>query len=373
MRPTEPLSGRRPSFERLHIALNCRQPDSVPALELFHDLEVKEAFLGRPMRTFADDIQFHYLAGYDYYNVWVSYAELRRAIAARLSKPSTVTASPYEHARVRTWSPERNALFRSLDEFEAFPWPRPGHGSLELACAGLDPVPLPEAMSQIGASLPPGMGLILSTDGIFERFTKDIMGYETFCYMLHDQPELVGRMFAKVGELWLALYEQVAALPGVAALWLADDIAYGQGLMFSPDLMRRHLFPWYRRIGEVAARHGQPLLFHSDGDLRPILEDLIACGIKAIQPVEPKAMDIVELKRTYGGRLCLVGNIDLSYTLTLGTPDDVRAEVRERIQAVGPGGGYCVGSSNTVTNYVPLPNFVAMLKATFDYGRYPLS
>ena len=81
-------------------------------------------------------------------------------------------------------------------------------------------------------------------------------------------------------------------MPQVQAVWLADDIAYGQGLLFSPQVMRKHLFPWYRRIGEAAARHGKPLLFHSDGNLRPILEDLIACGIKVIQPIEPKGMDI---------------------------------------------------------------------------------
>ena len=107
--------------------------------------------------------------------------------------------------------------------------------------------------------------------------------------------------------------------------------------------------------------------------MRPILEDPIGCGFNALQPIEPRAMDIVELKRDYGGRLCLVGNTDLSFTLTLGTPEDVRAEVRERIRGVAPGGGYCVGSSNTVTNYVPLPNFRAMLETTFQYGAYSIS
>lgn len=372
--PTEkPLSNRKPSFDRLRTALFCGQPDCVPALELFHDLEVKEAFLGRPVRTFADDVAFHHAAGYDYYSVWVTYRDLRREIGARLNKPETTTASPYENVRKRKWSPERNALIASLAEFAAFPWPEPGRASLEVAGPGLEPVPLDQAMREIAAALPEGMGLILATDGIFERFTKDIMGYETFCFKLADEPELVRRMFARVGELWLALYEEVAALPQVGALWLADDVAFGQGLLFAPQIMREQLFPWYRRIGEVAARRAQPFLFHSDGDLRPILGDLIACGIHAIQPIEPKAMDIVALKRDYAGRLCLVGNIDLSYTLTLGTPDDVRAEVRERIRTVGPGGGYCVGSSNSVTNYVPLANFTAMLEATFAYGCYPLA
>jgi uroporphyrinogen decarboxylase len=350
----------------------CGKPDCVPALELFHDIEVKEAFLGRPVLSIADDVEFHYAAGYDYYSAWVVYEGIRQRIAVDLVKPVTVTGSPYGGMRPRHWSPERGGLITSLEDFEAFPWPRPGHGFLHVSAPGLDPLPLDEAMRQITVALRKGMGLILCTDGIFERFTKDMMGYETFCYTLFDEPELIWRMFATVGELWLALYEQIAALPRVSALWLADDVAFGQGLMFSRQLMREHLFPWYRAIGEVAARHDKPLLFHSDGDLRPILDDLITCGVKALQPIEPKAMDIVALKHDYGGRLCLVGNIDLGSTLTLGTPDDVRAEVRERIRTLAPGGGYCVGSSNSVTNYVPLPSFKAMLEATFEYGCYPI-
>ena len=87
----------------------------------------------------------------------------------------------------------------------------------------------------------------------------------------------------------------------------------------------------------------------------------------------PKAMDIVQLKREYGNALCLMGNIDLGYTLTRGTPEEVEAEVKERIRVIAPGGGYCLGSSNSVPEYVPLANFNAMREAGFRYGRYPIS
>ena len=367
------LFDSRPDFDRLRTTLMCGQPDRVPALELFQDIEVKRAFMGREIRTLADDIEFHYAAGYDYYSVWVYYDEISRQIDLSLAKAVSLTDSPYDNVQQRHWAPEHGGIINSLEDFEAFPWPQPGSGHLMLAGSGLPGLPLDEALRQIATVLPAGMGLILCTDGIFERFTKDLMGYEVFCFKLQDEPELIWQMFARVGALWAALYEQVAALPQVGALWLADDLAYTEGLLFSPRIMRQHLFPWYRRIGDAAKLHKKPLLFHSDGNLRPILGDLIACGVNALQPIEPKAMDIVALKQDYAGKLCLVGNIDLGYTLTLGTPEEVRAEVRERIRSVAPGGGYCVGSSNSVTNYVPLPNFIAMQEATFEYGRYPLT
>jgi len=103
-----------------------------------------------------------------------------------------------------------------------------------------------------------------------------------------------------------------------------------------------------------------------------VLPDVVECGFAAIQPVEPKAMDIVEVKRRYGKHLCLIGNIDLGGSLVRGTPEQVEAEVRQRIRELAPGGGYMVGSSNSITNYVPLDNFRAMIEATFKWGRYPI-
>jgi uroporphyrinogen decarboxylase len=117
---------------------------------------------------------------------------------------------------------------------------------------------------------------------------------------------------------------------------------------------------------------GRVNVFHSDGRLDSVLEDLLACGFDAIHPIEPKAMDIVQTKQKVAGRATLIGNIDLGYTLTRGTPAEVEAEVRERIRTVGPGGGYCLGSANSITSYVPLANFNAMREAAFRYGGYPI-
>jgi uroporphyrinogen decarboxylase len=86
--------------------------------------------------------------------------------------------------------------------------------------------------------------------------------------------------------------------------------------------------------------------------------------------IEPNAMDINILKKKYGRRVCLVGNIDLHYTLTQGTPEEVEAEVKKRIQEVGPGGGYILASSNSIAAYCKPENVLAMHRALLKYGNY---
>jgi uroporphyrinogen decarboxylase len=83
-------------------------------------------------------------------------------------------------------------------------------------------------------------------------------------------------------------------------------------------------------------------------------------------------MDILQLKKQVKGRLCLLGNIDLSYTLACGTPREVDEEVRTRIGDLAPGGGYCLGSANSIPDYVPFDNYMAMRAAWLKYGRYPI-
>ena len=100
---------------------------------------------------------------------------------------------------------------------------------------------------------------------------------------------------------------------------------------------------------------------------------LVGGRVNALHPIEPLAMDSRELKEIYGDRLCLLGNIEIGETLTLGTPEDVEAEVKQRVADLAPGGGYGVGSSNTVAHYVKMENYKAMIRATRKYGRYPIS
>ena len=345
-----------PNFERLRKALFCQEPDRVPLVELQVDHEVKEAFLAKPVGDIETDVEFWHKAGYDYVPILPLIELFANLLPSRTSYTEmAVSDNKYE----RKWAQEGQGTILSLKDFDDFDWPNPADADYS-------------RFDQAKAVLPDGMGIIGSVGGMFE-FVWQLMGFESFSLALVDNPELVDRMFNRVREIVYAVFTNMMDYECIDAVWFCDDIAYTEGMMISPDVLRKYLFPWYKKMAKVCKDRSLPVIYHSDGDLWPVMDDITDAGINAIHPIEPKAMDINELKRKVAGRLCVIGNIDLGSTLTMGTPEDVDAEVQQRIKDLAPGGGYCVGSSNTVTNYVPLENYRAMIEATFKYGRYPVS
>jgi uroporphyrinogen-III decarboxylase len=132
--------------------------------------------------------------------------------------------------------------------------------------------------------------------------------------------------------------------------------------------MYEEFFKPYQKLVADAIR--KPWAFHSDGNLFPILDGLVTLGMNAIHPIQPAAMDIGRMKKEYGQKVCLIGNIDLDYTLTLGPPEGVDKEVKERIEVAGKGGGYIISSANSLTDYCKTENVWAMANAVKKYGKY---
>lgn len=115
-----------------------------------------------------------------------------------------------------------------------------------------------------------------------------------------------------------------------------------------------------------------PWIFHSDGDIMPLMDDLITLGMDGIHPLEPGPMDLAEVKDLYGDQLCLVGNVSVD-ALSSAAPAQVDAIVKDCIAAAGPGGGYMISSSNSIPSYADPENVRVMAEAIQRYGRYPLS
>jgi len=192
------------------------------------------------------------------------------------------------------------------------------------------------------------------------------MGIEHFSLMLYDNPGLVLKLLDIFIDWACKAVSKINGL-GFDFMIVPEDLAWKQGPMFSPKTIRELFIP---RMKKVAEKIKVPWIYHSDGNLLPILDDLLTLGMNGLANIEPNAMDINEVKKRYGRRVCLVGNIDLHYTLTQGTPEETEAEVRKRIQEVGSGGGYILASSNSLAAYCKPENVLAMQRALLKYGPY---
>jgi uroporphyrinogen decarboxylase len=192
------------------------------------------------------------------------------------------------------------------------------------------------------------------------------MGLDVFSIMLFEDPDLVKEIHRRFSEWSVAVVEHLNRMD-FDFYWAFDDIADTKAPWVSPDMYEEFLRPYQQM---VAGAMRKPWIYHSDGNLFPVLDNVVARGMSAVHPVQPSAMDIFRLKEQYGNRVCIVGNIDLDYTLTRGTPEEVDAEVKEKIERVGKGGGYIISSGNSLADFVKPENALAMARAIDKYGWY---
>ena len=159
---------------------------------------------------------------------------------------------------------------------------------------------------------------------------------------------------------------------GADVIRLGDDVASQHGMMMSVPMWRRWLKPRLARViaAAKAARPGVLIFYHSDGDATAIVPDLIEIGLDILNPIQSECMDPAALKREFGRDLAFWGTIGTQSTLPFGTPEDVRAEVKLRMETVGVGGGLLLAPTHMIEPEVPWENIVAAVDAVNEFGWY---
>jgi hypothetical protein len=193
------------------------------------------------------------------------------------------------------------------------------------------------------------------------------MGIERFSIALYEDRALVEELLDRYTD-WAAVVAERVCRLGFDVFISTDDMAFKSAPFFSPQIFRELVLPRFER---VRAQISLPWVVHSDGNLMPFLDDLVDLGIAGLHPLEKGAMDIRAVKQSHGGRICMLGNVDLNL-LGMGMPEEVGREVHDLIRDVGPGGGYIVTSGNSLAGYLRPENVLALSHSVQSYGRYPI-
>lgn len=348
-----------PSFDRLLTVLRRQgEPDRVPFAELIIDMGLGEVVLGRPMPPESGDeqrryrIEFMLKLGYDYVPGGHGFFFPREEGLARLAADTSAERNRGQ----RGWRNESRGIISSWEDFERYPWPDP----TQISC---------EDLERLGEMLPEGMKATTTLpNGPLENLV-DLMGYEPLCFALVEQPDLVQAVADRIGQSELELFKRLAEYDFVGAMWINDDLGFKTQTMLSPQDLRHFIFPWYRQMVQVAHAANKPVLLHACGNLREVMEDLIDLGLDAKHSFEDVIQPVTEFKRQYGDRITPLGGIDVD-RLTRDSEEDLRRYVRRVIEECAPGGGWALGSGNSIANYIPARNYLAMLDEGRKVGVY---
>ncbi len=254
-------------------------------------------------------------------------------------------------------SPLRNAT--SLAELESYPF---------VDQSGWDCSHMAPAVERAHAA---GQYTVVWVGHMYETAWQ-IRGYEPFLMDMIERPAWAEAMLDR--EFRNDLVRATAyARAGVDMIHCGDDVANQNAMMFNPDTWRSMMLSRWRQVWQAAKEihPGIKIWYHSDGNIEAIVPDLIEAGVDILNPVQPECLDLDRLYRRFGERVCFDGCIGTQTTMPFGTPEEVRARVKEVIAKYGQRGGLFVSPTHVLEPDVPIANIEAFADACREFGREP--
>ena len=349
----------RGSMERVRAVIRGELPDRPPMYDLLRNDAVLSHFAGQTVTT----ENGHWLT----YEAYEPAVDATRPLVRTPNKERTETREDGRTERFFRWTtwvePRKyrdgedyaRAKRKMLDEFD------PSWNEAKEAKLRKDLASSAELQDRLGEVFTFPIGPCEWLTRIYEE-----VGLELFCYYLADYPDLIVEQLechTIDAVLWA---EHLPREHDFDAVFLADDLAYKTGPFLSPKWFQSHYFPRLARICEAYHERDIKILFHSDGDLNPILDGLVEAGVDGLNPIEIQAgMDVGRVHRRHP-HLFLAGGIDVSQLLPYGGPAEIKDAVRAAIDAAE--GRLMVGSTTELHDEVPLENFLAMRDAVLEHS-----
>jgi len=313
---------------------------------------------------FKQYMNFYYRMGYDYFPDWRPFFPYLNSMImpkVRIAKDTALLPRKgryYDTAikkGSREWVEEGVGVISSWEDFERFPWKR----------MKLD---LDNHYDFLSKSVPEGMKAMVA-GSLYEPILEKLLGYEGLFYKLYDDPELVKEITNQWGRITYDFYKDVIEREVVGGIIHGDDLGYKTATMVSPDILREMILPWFKKYALLAHEHGKMFWLHSCGNVLEIMEDLIEdVGIDAFHSFQDVIIPVTEFKKRYQDRIATLGGVDVD-KLTRLDESNLRRYVLGILDKCIPGGRYALGSGNSITNYVPVRNYLIMLEEGLNFGK----
>ncbi len=329
------------SRERVLTAFQFKEPDRVPLFEAWIDREIMEAVgNGSPYKT-RDRL------GIDCLPIAIGYPESTNAWRTGAD----------EWGRIFKNGLYADGLVKSLDDADRYTPP------LEYAGAWFPNEIITKVKNKYGDS----HALYYAFHDGCLGLSYMSMGLENFFLSIYRDRDLVEYLMKRSTDWTIAMIER-AGEAGVDFIVFGDDVAHRTGPMLPPKLFRELVLPSYKKI--VAASR-VPLIWHSDGLIEPLLPMIIEAGFAGVHSLEPNAgIDMAHIKKQYGNRLVLMGNLDVSNVLSQSNLDVVRRDVERCIEQGASGGGYLFSSSNSLFKGMPVESILEAYRYAREIGVY---
>ena len=248
----------------------------------------------------------------------------------------------------------------TLEEIEAWPMPSPDD---------YDYSKIPEFCERFKDYC-----LITNVEGYGDiiNSTAWLRGMEqVLCDLMLDDPAGL-RLIDRRHEIQLEVLRRILEAGKFDMVWLAEDLGSQHAPMISMELFKRHIRPRLQKFVDVAKERNLPIMFHSCGSSSWAFGELIDMGIEVIQTLQPEAKDMSPdyLKKEFGDKLAFHGCISTAGPLAYGSVDDVIKNVRDTLDIMMPGGGYCLAPTHAIQDNSPTENVIAMYQEALSYGVY---
>ena len=377
---------RLSSRERVRISLAHREPDKIPIdlgggrqtsiypepyLKTGERLGLSQLEVALSPRDVVDRYDERFLRSLD---IDFRRVSLRDVPEDKILEPSGLRRDVWGIGWRNTgtfWSPVEHPLKdATIDDLQRYPWPDPSDERRFERVKEEAEFLYKNTSFALVAKEPSHIYGVL-TQAVYLR------GMENFFVDLAMNKEFARELMEKVSEYHLKLYGRYLEEVGefVQIVHTSDDLGTQVAPYFSPAMYREMIKPKQKRLmAHIKDRSEAKILYHSDGAISALIDDLIEIGVDILNPIEPavKGMDPSLLKASFGEKLGFHGGISQQRVLSKGTPDQVREEVKKRIQELGRGGGYILAAAHTIVPEVPAENIIEMFRTARRYGTYPL-